>query len=208
MTVRNSRVPADFEGFVEESGHLAIDAGNVVTAPYILHPALGRPIAGAVTLPLDYDFSKPDDIPFLRYPIYVFSQHDNTNLELQFNITLETEKTSRMQYDVRFDGGPIKTFRLTDDEANADDVPRGWAGAVMDCVWKKGHNLGTVKKGSHTIEVRFRSQNVCLEKLILDLGDLRYTYLGPPQSAYVKKGESQAVSVIGQLDSLKIDLGF
>ncbi|KKP06738.1 hypothetical protein THAR02_01123 [Trichoderma harzianum] len=208
MTVRNSRVPADFEGFVEESGHLAIDAGNVVTAPYILHPALGRPIAGAVTLPLDYDFSKPDGIPFLRYPIYVFSQHDNTNLELQFNITLETEKTSRMQYDVRFDGGPIKTFRLTDDESNADDVPRGWAGAVMDCVWKKGHNLGTVKKGSHTIEVRFRSQNICLEKLIFDLGDLRYTYLGPPQSAYVKKGESQTANVIGQLDSLKIDLGF
>ncbi|KAL7938461.1 hypothetical protein V8C35DRAFT_79144 [Trichoderma chlorosporum] len=208
LTVRNGRVPANFEGFVEESGHLAIDAGSWVTAPYLHLPALGRPIAGAVTLPFDYDFSKPDDIPFLKYPIYVFSQHDNTNLELQFNITLETEKANRMKYDVRFDGGPIKTYRLTEDESNPDDVPRGWATAVMDCVWKKGHNLGTVKKGSHTIEIRLRSQNVCLEKLLLDLGDLRYTYLGPPQSQYVKKGEGQTTSVIGQLDSLKIDLGF
>ncbi|KAK5995014.1 hypothetical protein PT974_03404 [Cladobotryum mycophilum] len=207
LTVRNSRVPPDFEGFVEESGHLAIDAASLINAPYVHLPALGRPIIGAITLPFDTDFSKPDDIPFLRYPVYVFSEHDNTNLELQFNMTLETDRQNKMQYDVRWDGGQIKTYRLTEDEANDRDYPKNWATAVMDGVWKKGHNLGKVTKGGHTIEVRLRNNNMCLEKLIFDLGDLRYTYLGPPQSDYVKKGEHQGANYIQKEDSLEIDLG-
>lgn len=207
LTVRNSRVPPEFEGYVEASGHLSIEAGNRVAAPYVLHPSLGRTISGAVTLPFDTDFTKPDDIPFLRYPIYVFSTRDNANLELQFNTTLEAERSGKMQYDIRFDGGATKTYRLTEDEANDRDFPKGWGPAVMDCVWKRGHNVGKVAKGSHLVEVRFRNRNICLEKLVLDLGDLRFSYLGPPQSEFVKRGTSKSVEHIGREDSLQIALG-
>lgn len=187
ITVRHSRVPNNFTGFVETSGHLAIDVGKWTTPPYVALPAVGHPISGSVTLPFEQDFSYPDSLPFLRFPVYVFSDRDNANLELQFNMTLETDPKSRMEYDLRWDGGEIKRVRLTEDDPGNDrGLPRGWNVAVMDCVWKKSHDVGHITAGAHTIEVRFRKPNMILERLILDLGDLRYSYLGPPESDYVE----------------------
>lgn len=189
LTVRNYRVPADFAGFVETSGHLAIDAGNWATPPYISLPALGRPLGGSVTLPLDTDSGRADELPFLRYPLWVFSARDRANVELQFNMTLETDPRSRMEYDVRWDGGETRRFRLTEDDAGNDKgLPRGWDVAVMDCVWRRTHSVGPVAAGRHMMEVRLRKGNMMLEKLVLDLGDVRYTYLGPPESDYVGGG--------------------
>ncbi|KND90689.1 hypothetical protein TOPH_04851 [Tolypocladium ophioglossoides CBS 100239] len=206
MTIRNNRVPDDFTGFVESSGHLAIDAGNWVTAPYSRLPALGRPLAGSVTLPNGTDFGRADEVPFLRYPIYVFSDRDNASLELQFNMTLETDPRSRMEYDLRWDGGEIQRQRLTeDDPGNDKGLPRDWNKAVMDCVWSKRHNVGRAGRGRHLIEVRFRKPNMILEKLVLDLGDLRYTYLGPPESDHVDGGVANAMDVDVE-DSLTVDL--
>ncbi|KAG6022134.1 hypothetical protein E4U41_002313 [Claviceps citrina] len=187
ITVLNSRVPGNFTGFVETNGHLAIEAGKWATPPYMALPALGHPISGSVTLPFEQDLSRPDSLPFLRFPVYAFSDRENANLELQFNMTLETDPKSRMEYDLRWDGGETKRLRLTEDDPGNDrGLPRGWNVAVMDCVWKKSHNVGRVTAGAHTIEVRLRKANMILEKLILDLGDLRYSYLGPPESDYVE----------------------
>ncbi|TWU77784.1 hypothetical protein ED733_008713 [Metarhizium rileyi] len=208
LTVRHSRIPDDFAGFVETSGYLAIDAGKWATPPYQALPALGRTISGSVTLPIHADLSNPDDMPFLRYPIYVLSDRDNANLELQFNMTLETDPQSRMEYDIRWDGGEVKRYRLTDDDPGNDrGLPRGWNVAVMDCVWRKSHNIGHATIGAHTIEVRFRKPNMILEKLVLDLGDLRYTYLGPPESDYVE-GNARTAPSIGCDDRLSLDLRF
>lgn len=208
MTVRHSSVPDNFTGFVETSGHLAIDAGKWVTSPYQALPALGRTVAGSVTLPIGTDFSNHDDIPFLRYPIYVLSHRDNANLELQFNMTLETDPQSRMEYDIRWDGGEIKRYRLTDDDPGNDrGLPRSWNVAVMDCVWRKSHNIGRATVGAHTIEVRFRKPNMILEKIVLDLGDLRYTYLGPPESEYVE-GNKRTATHIRHNDRLSLNLRY
>ncbi|PNY23336.1 Immunoglobulin I-set domain-containing protein [Tolypocladium capitatum] len=206
MTIRNNQVPDDFSGFVESSGHLAIDAGNWVTAPYSRLPALGRPLAGSVTLPNGTDFGRADELPFLRYPIYVFSDRGKASLELQFNMTLETDPRSRMEYDIRWDGGEIQRQRLTeDDPGNDKGLPRDWNKAVMDCVWSKRHNVGRTGRGKHLLEVRFRKPNMILEKLVLDLGDLRYTYLGPPESDHVEGGIPHAMEVDVE-DSLRVDL--
>ncbi|KAI9151772.1 hypothetical protein HJFPF1_08982 [Paramyrothecium foliicola] len=203
LNVKNRRAPADFTGFVESDGFVSIEAGNWISSPYLHLPALGRPRAGAVTLPYETDFSKPDEIPFLRYPIYAFTERDNTVLELQFTTTLETDPNSAMQYDLRWDGGSVQTYRLT--QPGNEDLPMGWSTAVQDGVWKRQHNVGRVTQGSHVIEVRFRSANVCLEKLMLNLGEIQESYLGPPPSEYLE-GENGGVGDVEVQDSLAITL--
>ncbi|RDA93890.1 hypothetical protein CP533_4505 [Ophiocordyceps camponoti-saundersi (nom. inval.)] len=201
VTVRNARPPQSFTGFVETSGHLAIDAGDWAQAPYVRLPALGRPLAGSVTLPNETDFGRADELPFLRYSVYVLTERENAGLELQFNMTLETDPRSRMEYDVRWDGGETRRYRLTDDDAgNERGLPRDWQGAVMDCVWRKRLDLGFTRRGEHTIEIRLRKANMILEKLVMDLGDLQYTYLGPPQASYVEGGEEEGVEAEDRLE--------
>jgi hypothetical protein len=204
LPVKNQRAPDDFTGFVEADNCVSIDAGNWVTKPYILFPAMGRPLAGTVTLPYDTNFKDANDIPYLTYNIFAFSEHDNSNLELHFNMTLETDPSCPMEYDLRWDSGESRTYRLTEDPTNSGGLPNHWSEAVQDCVWKKNHNVGYVGKGPHSIEVRFRTANVCLEKLVLDMGGVQFTYLGPPESDYIE-GSAERRSDIELEDSFPIN---
>ena len=111
---------------------------------------------------------------------------NDAQLGLHFNVTLESDPDSRMQYDVRWDGGDVQTHRLTEDGDDEMDLPVGWSQAVQDCAWKKRHFLGQVGAGRHTIEVRFRHLNIVMEKVILDLSGMDMEYLGPPESDYVE----------------------
>lgn len=209
MKVQNIAVPADFTGFVESGGYLSIDAGNWVTAPYIKLPSVGRLLAGSVTLPNDTDFSKADKIPFLRYDIYALREPKNAELEVHFNMTLETDPKGYMEYDIRWDGGAITKYRLTDDPEGGEKLPKGWNKAVMDCIWRRKHSLGKMTAGKHTIEIRPRKANMILEKLIIDLGEHKSTYLGPPESDFVQsKGKTRNSVYIGSDDSLTVDLRF
>jgi hypothetical protein len=85
------------------------------------------------------------------------------------------------------------------------DLPMGWTNAVQDAVWKRSHNVGTVGRGSHLIEIRLRSTNICLEKLILDLGQIQRTYLGPAESQYVEAKDDEVRDVQSE-DELDIRL--
>lgn len=209
LQVQNQRVPEGFTGFAGTDTFVSIHPGNWVTSPYIHLPAMGRPEAGSVTLPNDADVSNPGEIPFLRYDVHTFGDHDDARLELHFNTTLETDPDSRMQYDVRWDGGQVKTYRLT--EPGNGELPMGWTDAVQDCVWKRRHGLGRVQEGSHTIEIRFRQINIVLEKVVLDLGGTEMKYLGPPESDFITADQSKPLKqeqevIVGEDDTLQVEL--
>lgn len=184
LVVQNRRAPDGFSGFVETDGYISIHPGTWANSPYIRLPALGRQDAGSVALPNDLDVGNPDGLPFLRYDIYTFGDRKDVNLELHFNMTLETDPDKRIEYDIRWDNGETWKYRLTEDPSDGGD-PAGWSTAVQDCVWKRRHSLCQVDSGSHTVEVRFRSLNIALEKLVLDLGGIEMKYLGPPESDHV-----------------------
>lgn len=203
LPIKKQCAPEDFTGFVEADGYVSIDVGNWVTKPYTCLTAMGRPLAGTVGMPLDTDFENIDNLPFLRYDVFTFSERDDARLELDFNMTLDTDPTRHMEYDLRWDGGAICAHRLA--EEGEGDLPHGWEQAVQDCVWRKNHNLGHVGSGGHKIEIRFRAANVCLEKIVLDMGGVQSTYLGPPESDYVT-GKSAGTPDVAVKDNLLINM--
>lgn len=207
LPIQNHLVPDEFSGFVEADGYVSIDPGNWASSPYIRLPALGRQDAGSVTLPNNADLSNSDGIPFLRYDVHTFTDRDDVNLELHFNMTLETNPNSHMEYDIRWDNGDIQTYRLTED-ITEDYLPNGWKEAVMDCVWKRRHGLGKITAGSHVIELRFRTLNIALEKLVLDLEGIEMKYLGPPESDRVAASQDLGAQAqhVTEGDGLQIEL--
>jgi hypothetical protein len=59
---------------------------------------------------------------------------------------------------------------------------------VQDCIWVKrhifsGNDFGT---GTHTIQVKLKHSNMMLEKLVLNLGGVKESYLGPPPSYFAR----------------------
>lgn len=181
LPVRGHRVSDSFRGFVEGDGYVSVPApGLGVKQPYIHHPELGRGSEGAVTAVVE----ECDDIAFLEYPVYLFSHTDSSTLSLYFNMTLDLDPVNKMTYEINVDDKHIETHDLiTPSGDEKERLPaEGWLKAVMDCVWKKDHNIGSLRPGAHIIRVRFRHSNIILEKIVLNVGGVKDSYLGPPVS--------------------------
>jgi hypothetical protein len=69
-------------------------------------------------------------------------------------------------------------------------MPAGWDGAVGDAVWGRTGGYTTSgfavpKEGAYKLRVWALMPGVVVQKVVVDLGGLRASYLGPPESFYV-----------------------
>ncbi|OOQ89700.1 hypothetical protein PEBR_06987 [Penicillium brasilianum] len=180
------RAPESFRGFVESDGCVSIPASGVgINAPYQHHPELGRSTEGAVSIE-GLGFEDDASVPFLEYPVYVFSKSSRI-MTLFFNMTLDIDPDRPMSYDFAIDNEPGQShLLLPKSEKKSDRIPaEGWLDAVMDCVWKRDHDITGLDPGAHIIRIRLNHPNLLLEKIVLDLGGVKECYLGPPPSLFV-----------------------
>ena len=183
LPVKGHKIPLSFSGFVEADGCVSIPASAVnITPPYKHHPELSRGSEGAVTLE-QVAPNESSSEAFLEYPVYVFSHSAPSSVTLYFNMTLDIDPEHKMSYDLGIDALPKERHVLLPKTKGKTKLPaEGWLEAVMDCVWKRNHPIPRLEPGSHTIRVRLNHPNLLLEKIVLDLGGVKESYLGPPPS--------------------------
>lgn len=191
LPVSGQQVPASFAGgHVESSGYVSIPAAMAsdgIQSPYRHLPYAGRTSTGSVTVDGD-----AERVPWLSYKLYTFSEGEKPTLWLLFAMTLDIDPEAPMSYEIQVDGGEVRQFQLlqssqatgsSNDAASAAQV-EGWFDAVQDGVWKRSLSLDTEfqRPGEHEVRVRFQHSNMMLETVVLDLGGLKPSYLGPPAS--------------------------
>ncbi|PSS00686.1 hypothetical protein BD289DRAFT_458460 [Coniella lustricola] len=165
--------------------------------------------------PLSWNRKFDDTRPhWLEYPFFVFTNPADTTaaerctLRLDFTLTLEIVPDHPMMYEYAIDGGdvhkePLVLLEGPDNAANGDvELPAaaGWKTAVQDCVWRREHdvrgefesgsqrnNVGDDMRGRHMLRLRLLHTNILLERIVLDLGGVKESYLGPPESFYLKR---------------------
>ncbi|KAJ5984567.1 hypothetical protein N7481_006666 [Penicillium waksmanii] len=186
LPIHGRRVPECFSGFVESDGCVAIPASGLGTKePYQHHPELGRENEGAVTI--GNSSSINGSISFLDYPIYTFSHSTQATITLYFNMTLEIDPAHRMSYDIVIDDQQTTSHYLLPDPRVPNRLPaEGWLDSVMDCVWRRNHDFHDLESGDHVLRLRLNHPNLLLEKIVLDLGGVRESYLGPPASFLIE----------------------
>ncbi|ORY69046.1 uncharacterized protein BCR38DRAFT_508492 [Pseudomassariella vexata] len=186
LPIRHRRITQPFVGFVESDGHVSIPATSIEAPPaYRKLPDVGRH-SGAIGLkPQVESETTLDPIPFLSYPFYIFDGHGEVSLGLYFNMTLDIDPEDPMEYDVQINDMAVQTHRLVSKAEVEGELKPGWYHAVQDCVWKRWHDIGRLKAGPHDVRIRLRHSNVLLEKLVLDLGGVKESYLGPPPSLQI-----------------------
>lgn len=181
LPILRQQVPEAFDGFVEADGYISIPSASCsIEPPYRALPEAGKSPTGSVAL----DPSSDHALSYLTYDVYVFTESPTAELLLYFNMTLDIDPTDPMKYDVVVDGSPVQTHQLVPDPAKAGELPDGWDSAVQDCVWVRKHEFdgNQFRPGKHTMQLRLRHSNLLLEKLVLDLGGVKESYLGPPPS--------------------------
>ncbi|MCB0845887.1 MAG: hypothetical protein KDE26_21705, partial [Bacteroidetes bacterium] len=72
------------------------------------------------------------------------------------------------------------------DEKPDWEYPEWWNNSVTDHIRKRQSVHKSIKPGVHTLKVWMVDPGVVFQKFVIDAGGLQPSYLGPPESVYVK----------------------
>ncbi|KKA28239.1 hypothetical protein TD95_002433 [Thielaviopsis punctulata] len=200
-------VPKSFEqGFVEADGVVAIEAphyqaivpGTKSSLNYTTLSDYGR-VLGGVGL-ADYGMEKLESVgagPALEYKMYFFS-NATANVTLYLSPTQNyMDDSSALEYAIGlFPAGSndVDYQRVTPVGAfSGANMPPGWNTAVADSAWGVSGTLTTssfkVTESEYVLRIYALLPSVVVQKVIVDLGGLRRSYLGPPESFLVGRDE-------------------
>ena len=142
-------------------------------------PNLGRSLSSVLTLPQTAPASSVKDGVRLEYDIKLVKATDAT-LNLYLAPTLDTAGKGGLKLAVAVDNLPpqVLTFDLIPDKPD-------WTKAVSDNVLVLSAPFKGLKAGQHTLKIYRIDGNVVIERLVLDTGGLKPSYLGPPESPAV-----------------------
>jgi hypothetical protein len=171
--------------FYEKDGYVSIEAMNYTKAvntngsTWKVLPDHGKTASAVTTFPVTAPVQSINaTTPHLEYDIYVYDT-DSVKLLSYFSPTLNFHNSEEgLQYAVSIDNEKPKVFSLNKDE-NARGVWDRWA-ANNIIIKASTHYLG--KPGKHTIKFWMINPGVVLQKLVVDMGGVKQSYLGPPET--------------------------
>jgi hypothetical protein len=170
-------------GFVEGDGYVSIEAAHYTSksdaggAAWEEIPDYGRTLSAMSIFPVTAaSVLPPAKSPCLEYRMYLFDPK-KVDVEAILGPTLNFVPGRGLRFAVAFDDQPPQTL-----DALAGDSQAAWETSVKDSVRKvrSAHTLAGT--GEHTLKVCMVDPGVVLEKVVVNLGGVRPSYLGPPES--------------------------
>ncbi|KAG9235610.1 hypothetical protein BJ875DRAFT_528789 [Amylocarpus encephaloides] len=199
VPVSNLAVPAAFTGFVESEKHIAIEAEHtsrntvVNGVSYTTLPSYGRTLSGVTLNPVLAPTQPVGTGPVLEYDIFTFTNASDVNVTLYLSPSLNFYGASRpLKYGIAFDAEPPQVKQFVSNFTGGD-YPAGWNQAVADAVWglSSGNSTTTkhdlTTKGKHTLKIWAIEPGVVFQKIVVNLGGVKPSYLGPPESFWAGK---------------------
>ena len=186
--------PDTLEGFVEGGGYVSIDpehcTANVPSARarWEKIEGFGRTLSGMTILPVTApSVLPPDGSPRLEYRAYLFAPGKASVLAF-FAPGLNFDPDRACRYGVSFDDGPVEILDVVPEGFDARNGNREWEESVKNSirVVRSEHELSA--PGYHTLKIWMVDPGVVLEKIVVDLGGVRPSYLGPPESYFRDPG--------------------
>ena len=178
------------QGFVESEGYVAIEAADTSgrTSEGTTHweelPGFGETRSAIAVFPVTAA-SNLNSAAGLKYRIYLTDTGDFT-LHAVLAPTLNFVPGRGLRFAVSIDDNP----RIVMDalEHNTD---KDWEQAVSDGVKKVSVPLSIAGPGYHTLAIWMVDPGVVLERIVLSHGQLRPSYLGPPESFHAGTGGTE-----------------
>ena len=139
-------------------------------------PGIGRTGDGMTTLPSTESRALNGRSPYLEYR-FDTTGVDSINLHLHFSPTLNIYGNEGLRFALSVDGSTPQVFYLNKN----DNQLRTWESWVANNIIIQSSRYRLNRTGTHTIRYWMIDGGVVLQKLVLDFGDLKPSYLGPPE---------------------------
>jgi hypothetical protein len=179
----------NLKGFIEGEGVVSIEAEHFTKnipageARWIKIEDYGHTLtAMRADAPVDYPPLTPGkDSPCLEYQMYLFST-GTFEVTAIFAPTLNFIHGRGLRYGISFDNQPPQTVTLVPENYDARNGNTDWEKTVSDNarVSKTSHAL--LSPGYHTLKIWMVDPGPVIQKIVMNTGGLRESYLGPPES--------------------------
>jgi hypothetical protein len=175
--------PEKVDGFVEGNGYVSIEAvhyTNKVDGPSARWEKiddLGRTLSAMSVFPVTAgSLASTEHSPCLEYKMYLFHP-GKVEVEAILDPTLHFVPGRGLRYAISFDDEAPQIIDVL-----PNDTAEKWSMAVKDSVRiaKSSHQIAN--PGYHTLKFWMVDPGVVLQKLVVDLGGVKPSYLGPPES--------------------------
>ena len=175
----------NLEGFVESDGHVSIEAvhfTNKVDSPsarWEQIPDLGRTLSSMSIFPVTAaSITAPANAPRLEYKMYLFDPKE-VEVEAILSPTQNFQPGRGLRYAIAFDDQQPQIIDMVE-----HNNPKEWGETVKDSVRKVKTKFNVSGAGYHTLRFFMVDPGVVLQKLVVNTGGVKPSYLGPPESYF------------------------
>ncbi len=174
------------DGFVESDQYVSMEAvhySKKVDGPSARWESiddLGRTLSSMSVFPVTAEsVTPPRDAPRLEYKLYLFDPR-TVEVEAILAPTLNFVPGRGLRYAISFDDEAPQVI-----DALAQNSVEDWRTSVKDSVRKVQSTHLLAKSGYHTLKFWMVDPGVVLQKLVVNLGGVKPSYLGPPESYHL-----------------------
>ncbi|PJJ08557.1 glycosyl hydrolase family 67 [Flavobacterium sp. 1] len=169
--------------FKEKNGYVSIEAENFSKSNnsdkihWEVIPDFGKTKSGITTFPQNA-YPKEDENVFVEYEIDFTSSGEFT-IQLLLAPTLNFNSNKGLRYEISFDREKPQTV-------NFNGNYRGELGKWQaEQIIRSSAKLSVLKSGKHTLRFRVLEPGIVLQKILIDTGGLKPSYLGSPESEII-----------------------
>jgi hypothetical protein len=184
------------EGFAESAGYVSIEAEHFTAnipseaAGWEKIEGYGRTLSAMTILPeTSPSVIPPEDSPRLEYKMYLYTAGE-VSILATFAPTLNFNPARGVRYGISVDDEPPQIMHILPRGFDARNGNREWEESVRNAARtiRSSHRISG--SGYHTIKIWMVDPAVVLQKIVVDLGGLKPSYLGPPESYFRIDGVS------------------
>ncbi|SKA74262.1 Glycosyl hydrolase family 115 [Clostridium sp. USBA 49] len=190
------------DGFIETNGYISIEAEhytnkvNVNGISWKKIPNYGRTLSSMAIFPfVTSSVVPPNNSPCLEYKLYIVNP-GNVKVTALLAPSLDFVEGNGLKIGISFDDGDIKIIDAITTEKDGSFCEKDWAESVIYNIRKAETNYHIEGRGYHTLKIWMVDPIVVLQKILVDMGGLKPSYLGPPESYYGgKKTENESLNI-------------
>jgi len=166
--------------FTENDGYISIEAEHFARSHgsdkirWEIIPGLGRTLSGITTMPANA-YPQVKDSIYVEYDIKTVSSGE-VGVNIWLSPTLNFNANQGLRFALSFNGGK-------EEIVNFNGQYRGelgnWQG---ERIIKSATKLSLGEKGKQTLRIRVLEPGIVFQKIMLDFGGLKPSYLGAPES--------------------------
>ena len=185
----NRAVPSGFSGYVESDKTIAIEAEHTssnVSSPGTTWKILknyGRTLSGVFITPVNTSLPAPPSSPKLSYSFYAFTSSNATNVTVYMSNAFNYNPSTPLKYAIAIDDEQPQIIQPIPSLPVGTLAP-AWNTQTPNAV-AQNTTTHSVSTGEHTLNLWLLEPGLVFQRIVVNFGGVRASYLGPPESMRV-----------------------